>query len=57
MSAETVDQMPKPWPMSTPLNSLDDSISKSGWVKVKLLINARGQLDDLQILDSQLKGL
>lgn len=57
MSAETVDQMPKPLGQCQPrlTRSMIQS-QKVGWVKVKLLINARGQLDDLQILDSQPQG-
>lgn len=57
MSAETVDSLPRPLGRCQPrlTRSMIQS-QKVGWVKVKLLINASGELDDLQILESQPKG-
>ena len=58
MSAETVDTLPKPLVNCQPrlTRSLIQS-QKAGWVKVKLLINKAGELDDLQILESEPRGL
>ena len=58
MSAETVDTLPKPLVNCQPrlTRSLIQS-QRAGWVKVKLLINKAGELDDLQILESEPRGL
>ena len=58
MSAETVDSLPKPLVNCQPRLTRDLIQSqKNGWVKVKLLISASGELGDLQILESQPRGV
>ena len=58
MSAETVDTLPQPLSHCKPRlsRSLIHS-QQTGWVKVKLLINAQGQVDNLHVLESQPRGL
>ena len=58
MSADTVDRLPQPLSNCQPrLNRSMIQSQKAGWVKIKLLINAQGEVDHLQVLDSQPRGL
>ena len=58
MSAETVDVLPQPLGNCQPrLSRSMIQSQKAGWVKVKLLINAQGQVDDVRVLESHPRGI